>query len=275
MNFSDKLAADRIRVDFAADGKTDALRKIAALAATAPLLKDVGEARLYNLLAEREATVSTGLGNGIAIPHARVEGLSDFVIFVLIAPKGIDFNALDGRKVQIFFTVFAPAERINDQLKILATISRTLAQSGFKKELLRTTTPEVLHEVIARATEDGPGTATGGGDRRKLLFIILYYEDDLRAVLEYLIDQGIEGATILNSKGMGSYVSAMPLFAGFLGFMREDRNISYTVMTLISASREKAIISGIERITGDLDKRQGAMAISLDVAFCKGTMNMI
>ena len=275
MNFSEKIEEGLLRVDFTARDKDDALRQMGALAATAPLLSKWSDKTLCQKLAEREAAVSTGLGGGIAIPHARLEGLDDFVVFVLIAPKGVDFEALDDRKVQIFFVVFAPADRTNEHLKLLASISSAISQARLKKEMLSTTTPEVLAEVISRATVGDEADSAGDQGPRKLLLIILFYEQDVQGVLEYLIDQGVEGATILDAKGMGAYVSAMPLFASFLNFMREDRNTSQVIMTLIGAHQEKQIVQGIERITGDLDRKQGAMLISLDVSFYKGTLSMI
>ncbi len=275
MNFASKIEDKLLRVDFAARNKEDALKQMAAIAASSPLLRSYGEDALYEKLAQRESAVSTGLGNAIAIPHARIRGLKDFVVFVLVAPKGVDFEALDHRKVQLFFVVFAPEERTNDHLKLLASISLALTQGNLKRELLHTRTVEVLREVLGRAGSAGSGGPAADEGPRKLLFIILFYEEDLQNILEYLIDQGVEGSIIFDAKGMGAYVSLMPLFASFLGFMREDRNVSHTIMTLISAAGEQAIVSGIERITGDLDKKQGAMVISLDVSFSKGTMNMI
>lgn len=274
MEFADKIAAGLIRVDFAARDKDEALRKIAAIAASSPLLGGTTEAELYEKLLEREAAVSTGIGGGIAIPHARLAQLADLVVFVLVSPKGVPFEALDKRKVRLFFVVLSPEDRIAEQLKVLASISRIISQGNLKTELLETSSPQVLHEVLCRASENGETKPAASG-RRKLLYVILYYEEDLRGVLEFLIDQGIEGATIFDSKGMGAYVSNMPLFASFLGFMREDRNVSHTVMTLIPAEEEQRFVAGIEAVTGALDKTQGAMIITLDVSFCKGTMNMI
>lgn len=278
MEFTDKIDKTLVRVDFSARSKDDALRQIANIAVRSPLMEGVTEADLYAKLAEREAAVSTGIGGGIAIPHARLKGLADLVVFVLVAPRGVAFEALDKRKVGLFFVVLSPEEKIADQLKILASISRIIAQGNLKAELLDTTDPDVLLEILARASEasgeTGAPAKTASG-KLKLLYAILYYEEDLRAVLEFLIDQGIEGATVFDSKGMGAYVSSMPLFASFLGFMREDRNVSNTVMALIPAEDEQKFVAGIEAITGDLDKTQGAMLITLDVSFSKGTMNMI
>ena len=275
MNFTDKIAGDLLRVDFAAAGKNDALRKIAAIAATAPALSRYGPQKLYESLLERETAVSTGIGDEVAIPHGRLPGLEDFVVFLLVAPKGVDFNALDKRKVRLFFVVFAPEDKVNDHLRLLARISRACFRKNIKKELINTHSPEILLEVIARVSDEDGRDDSVPPTRMKLLCMVLYYEEDLHAVLEYLLDRGIDGATVFESKGMGAYLSTMPLFASFLGFMREDHNISNTLITLIPADDEQVILEGLEAITGDLCKKQGAMLITLDVSTWKGTMSMI
>lgn len=275
MNFVDKLAKDLFRTDFTARSKPQAIEQIAALAATHPALARFGHDALVTALKEREEAVSTGLGGGFAIPHCRLSGLDDFVVFVLVSPKGIDFEALDNRRVHLFVVVFAPNEEANTHLQLLATISRILAKKGIKKELLETRKPDVLHEVWARAIADEDAPVVTHQGPKKLLYIILFYENDLDAVLEYLIDQGINGATVSDARNMGAYVSAMPLFASFLGFMQTDRHSAKIVMTVIDAGIEQALLRGIEQITGDLDKKQGAMFLSMDIAFSKGTLTMI
>ncbi len=261
--------------DFRAVDKGDALRQIAERAARAPALNDLGVENLHRLLAEREQEVSTGLGGGFAIPHARVQGLSEFVMFMVVSSKGIDFDALDDEKVQVFVVIFAPANRDKEHLRLLATVSRVLAKRSILKELTAAKTEEALHETFARALTDEEAPSSTPQGRKKLFLITLFYEADLDDVLEYLIEYGIEGATVIDGKNMGSYVSAMPLFASFLGFMREDQEGAKIIMTLIDAGIEQALVKGIERITGNLDKRQGALLLSLDVSFAKGTLSMI
>jgi PTS system nitrogen regulatory IIA component len=274
MNFTDIMDTQLLRVDFAPSNKDDALHQIAKLGASSPTMQGIDADTLYGKLVEREAAVTTGLGNGVAIPHARITGLDNFVVFLLVAPRGIDFEALDKKKVQIFFVVFAPDDKVSEHLQLLASISRLLSQASVRKEICKATNPDVLYEIVARSVNSGTSLAEKN-ETMKLLCIILYYEDNLQAVLEFFIDQGIKGATVIESKGMGAYVSTIPLFAGMLRFMRDDRNASHTILTLIPARHEKIIVQGIEKITGDLDTKQGAMLVTLDLSMYKGTMSMI
>lgn len=276
MQISNYIVKALNRVDFRARNKEQALAQIAALACKSPQLRDMDEAALFRLLQEREAVVTTGIGNGIAIPHTRVDQLEDFVVFVLVSPEGIDFEALDRRKVQLFFVVLAPTHKVNEHLKLLAGLSHVLGRTGIKTELVKIRDADIQYEVLCRYfSGSGMAEVVEQRRKRKLMILVLYYEDILQDILEYLIDVDVDGATIIRSEGMGAHISGLPLFASFMGFMREDRQSSHTLMALIPESDETEILQGIEAITGDLDKTQGAVLMTLDLRFCKGTMNMI
>lgn len=274
MDITPWIAQPLIRAGFKARNKAEALAAISDLAARSPLLQGrATPAALRQRFAEREAIVSTGVGNGVAIPHIRLPELDQFLVFFLVAPAGIDFEALDGKKVHIFFVVLAPEGQVNEHLKVLAAISFALSRTQLKREMLRATTPEILYEIVARNLR-GEEYAATPAQRRKLLIVVLYLEERLNEILEFLIDHNIEGATILRSEGMGSYISSLPLFASFLDFMRTNKHMSHTILTLIPADEEAVLIQGIEALTGDLDRQQGAMLITLDIAYAKGSMTM-
>ena len=262
-----------IGINFKASGKEEALKKIASIAAESQLLKNIGPAEILSAIREREKMGTTGFGGGIAIPHARLKGLSGFVVFVLVSGKGVDFEALDGKKVNIFCVILAPEEMVNEHLKVLAAFSRYLSRPGFKRELLNAKTPQVVFEAFARQSEAPAHPASG--KKMKLLILVLYFDEYLYQILEYFLEHGIRGATIIESGGMGAYVSSIPLFASFLGFMRDDKNQSKTIMCLIPEESENIIIEGIERITGSLDKKEGAMVMTLPLSLHKGTMEIM
>ena len=108
-----------------------------------------------------------------------------------------------------------------------------------------------------------------------LLSLVLFDLDLIYDILEMFLEKGIEGANITESYGMGEYISNVPLFAGFLGFMNDRTNRSKTIQALIPQSRVGDIVEGIESITGDLDKKQGAALFVSPVSLYKGTMKMM
>ncbi|MDA3900985.1 MAG: PTS sugar transporter subunit IIA [Spirochaetes bacterium] len=261
------------RIDFSAKTKKAALERIAIIASNSKFLETIKPALVLEKITEREEMGSTGFGDGIAIPHARISGLKEFIVFILISPKGVEFDTLDQRKAHIFCVILAPEEMVNEHLEILASFSRLLSISGIKRELRSARTSEILYETIAKYSYNRFKVDTT--QKLKLMIIILYYEEFMYPVLEYLIENGVKGSTIIESEGMGSYISSIPLFASFLGFMRNDKNRSKTILALIPEVRENIIFEGIERITGDLDKKDGAMIMTFNISRHKGTMGIM
>ena len=180
----------------------------------------------------REDQGTTGFGNGIAIPHTRIEGMSDFLLFVVTSKRGVDFDAIDKKRVYIFFVLLGPEGRVTEHLKILASISHVLASSNVKKEILSARSVTAVYEAFLRNVRFIEGQKRGP-QPMKALFIILYEQKLLYDILEFFVEEGIEGATIIDSAGMGEYVSNIPLFASFIGFMNADKNRSKTIIAII------------------------------------------
>ncbi len=260
-------------VNLAAGNRETLIREIARIAAQSPALSMVPESEIAAQLLAREQQGSTGFGGGIAIPHARFEKATDFVFFIVTTRKGIAFEALDGKKVRLFFVLLGPVERTRDHLKLLATISNVISRTNVTRELLATTTPAALCEVfLSKLPSDEQPQRH---QNQKLLIVILYEEDFFYDILDYFLEAGLDGATIIDSVGMGQYISKMPLFASYIGFMDQQKNHSRTLLVTVPENRLSALIDGIESITGDLDRKQGAMVIALDIGFMKGTMQML
>jgi len=274
MEFFSLLDKECCTTELHAKGKDDVLRKISALAKRSELMAEFSEEAIFTSLKKREEEGSTGFGEGVALPHVRLKGLQDFLVFIAAAPQGIEFDAIDKKKVRLFFVIFAPEEKVNEHVQVLAAISRAVATGSLKKELLAAQSAGVLYETFLRHVQH---TVDSGIAKRKmkLMFVILYFDEFLYHILEYFIQEGIDGATIIESSGMGEYISDIPLFATFIGFMNERRNRSKTIMALVPEDREQEIIQGIEEIAGDLEKKDGAMVITLDASFYKGSMRMM
>lgn len=261
-------------VELEAKSKDEVIRELADLAAKSDRVGDVSAEKIYTALAERESQGSTGFGNEIAIPHARIEGMEEFLLFMGISQKGVEFGALDKKKVRIFFVILGPPSGVNDHLKILAFVSRAIGHTNVKRELTQSRSVTALYEAFLRNSDVAPSAAK---EQRamKLLIVVLYDEDFLYRILEVFIEEGIEGATILEGAGMGQYISNVPLFADFIGFMRENKHKSKTIFVMVPEEHLEDVVRRIEDVTGDLDKKQGAMVMALDIGYFKGSMKMI
>lgn len=261
-------------VNMSARNKEDFIKRLAQKAVKSDKLEGIDKETVFAKIMEREKQGTTGFGNGIAIPHARIPGMKDFIVFVISSRHGIDYQALDKKKVHLIFVILGPEEKAKEHLQLLASISRVLSITSAKKELKSALTATALYESFIRNTKVAI-TPKKKIQKMKLMYIVLYFDEYLYDILELFIQEGIEGATIVDSYGMGEYISNIPLFATFIGFMNENKNHSKLIMALIAEDDIPKIIQEIEEITGDLDKKDGAMILTLDVSFYKGSMKMM
>jgi PTS system nitrogen regulatory IIA component len=273
MNAFEILKEDACFPQLPGKHRDEFLRALTEKAAGLPELRELGADTLFAALKKREEEGSTGIGDGLAIPHARFDSLDRFVMIIGTSRKGVEFDAIDKKKVKVFFLIFGPTDAVRDHLKILASISSLAHHTNVCRQLENSITPNAMYEaVMSRTSEQEAGKSR---EAVKLMALVLYDDKYLYDILEFFIEEGIDGATILESSGMGHYISNIPLFASFIGFMNEDRNRSNTLLATVPESRVERLVQGIEDITGDLDKTQGAMIMVLDVGFCKGSMKMM
>jgi len=111
-------------------------------------IKDVEQ--LVEELLAREQKGSTGIGGGIAIPHAFIRGLLRPVVMTLLLSKGIDFNAADGAPVKVLFFVLAPEEQRDTYLKILARLATILHHADTRKQLLNARTSQDAYRILVQ-----------------------------------------------------------------------------------------------------------------------------
>jgi len=102
-----------------------------------------------NVLFEREKLGSTGIGEGIAIPHGKITGLDQLILSFGRSAVGIDFDAMDGKPVHLFFLLIAPENSAGQHLKTLAKISKMLKDSVFRTKLMAAKSKDELYKIIA------------------------------------------------------------------------------------------------------------------------------
>ena len=147
MRLSDIITKERILVDRAGalPSKAAALHALAGLLGSAV---SAPEEEVLALLLEREQLQSTGIGDGVAIPHSALEHAEAQAGALLLFPKGIDFDAIDGRPVHIVFGVVGPKRATGEHLRTLARISRLLRDEATRKQLANAEGPEVAYALI-------------------------------------------------------------------------------------------------------------------------------
>jgi PTS system nitrogen regulatory IIA component len=105
--------------------------------------------QLAKVLMERERLASTAIGEGVAIPHGKLDAVGKLVACVGRAPQGVDFDSMDGRPTHLFFVLVAPENSTGVHLKALARISRLFKDPEFRTRLMQAKGGEELYKVIA------------------------------------------------------------------------------------------------------------------------------
>lgn len=150
MLLTELLTPDRIRVPVAAADKPGVLRELTQLLAQRA---GVGAEPLLAAVLEREQVLSTGIGHGIAIPHAKSPLLTELMLVSGTSPTGIAFDALDGEPVRLFFLLMGPDSAAGQHVKALSRIARLVRRESVRDALLAAKTPESFHQVLVEAEE--------------------------------------------------------------------------------------------------------------------------
>lgn len=134
MQLADVLHEKMVFLDFKAVGKDEAIDAFVKAIVSSGAVEE--PAALKSALLEREKLGTTGVGGGIAIPHARCGAIKDLSVAFFRSPEGINFGAIDGKPVNLIFLLLAPIASGGPYLKLLAKISRLLRGDDFRQALM-------------------------------------------------------------------------------------------------------------------------------------------
>jgi PTS system nitrogen regulatory IIA component len=152
MDVSDVLAPDAVIAALRVNGKKQLLQELSARAAQ---ITGIPERKIYESLNERERLGSTGVGQGIAIPHSRLSEVKDIVGVFARLETPIDYDSVDKQPVDLVFMLLAPEGAGADHLKALARVSRLLRNRQACEKLRATTKPEALYAILTEPTSNG------------------------------------------------------------------------------------------------------------------------
>jgi PTS system nitrogen regulatory IIA component len=151
MKILDALLKEAILSDLKADDKKGVLEELVTPVAR---IADIDHDYLVKVLMERERLGSTGIGEGIGIPHGKVKDLESLVLGFGLSRKGVDFDSMDGQPAYIFFLLLTPENSTGLHLKLLARISRILKNDLFKQKLLGASNRDEIYYIIKEEEEE-------------------------------------------------------------------------------------------------------------------------
>ena len=148
MRLSDILKPTNVKVDLAASTKLDVIGALVDLLSTNG---DIGDPKkVLESVLEREGTRTTGIGNGLAIPHGKSQGTDHLVMAIGKPAKPIDFHSIDGRPVTIVWMLISPPDQSGVHIKALAAVSRLMTSDKFRYAINSATTAEALYEIVQK-----------------------------------------------------------------------------------------------------------------------------
>lgn len=151
MKFADFVSVDAIRADLQSDTKESVVREIADALLEAGKISAGELDSIVKAIMKREELGSTGIGRGVAVPHTKHPSVDRLVGTVAISREGVDFESLDGEKVQLFFLLISPPDRPGDHLRALENISRQLRDDMFCRFLKQAKTREDIQHLLEEA----------------------------------------------------------------------------------------------------------------------------
>jgi len=151
MKISDYLNEEWVLSDLKGTDKPSVLRELSNVLVKPCQVTSVEE--LLQVLLDREKLGSTGIGEGIAIPHGRLKKLKKFFVSFGRSVKGVDFDSIDQKPSHLFFLVIAPENSAVDNLKLLGRIVTLLKEPSFKKRLIEAPSQRELFQVISEEDE--------------------------------------------------------------------------------------------------------------------------
>lgn len=148
MKFSEIVVKESVVADIQVGTKEEAIRRmVSSLRSTGQVSAD-NEESIVSAILKREELGSTGIGNGIAVPHTKHPSVEGLVATIAISQDGVDFSSLDGDDVFILFLLISPPDQPGDHLRALETISRHLRNENFCSFLKQARTPEAVMELL-------------------------------------------------------------------------------------------------------------------------------
>ncbi len=146
MKINEILTLETILAEVKENNKENSIKELAEFLCQNHAIADKSE--LVRVLLEREKLGSTGIGENVAIPHAKMKGLNKIIAAFGISKNGVEFDSLDQKPVNFIFVLLAPENATGIHLKALARISRLLKNQEFKSNLLKASNREDIYNII-------------------------------------------------------------------------------------------------------------------------------
>ncbi len=268
MKLSEVIEPGSVSINLAPDSSEQLLREIVSLASSTKPLKNISKETIYNALSDRERLSSTACGHGVAIPHCRITDMSGFVAGLAILSNGIDFNASDNEKVDLFPFVIGPEKHPRIHLQLLSSLAQAFRNDKLRVNLRNAETPEIAYKILSDTSPPDIDKSVEPG--KKLLHLFVQDESVFDELLQVFTTAETTSSMILDADESTRYLMDIPFYAGF--WNTDIQHFNRIIVSVIRNELVNATIRNIEFICGPLSERTDIMITVSDLQSIYGSL---
>ncbi len=146
MKLVDVLKPEYIKIPLTQSTKTEVLKELLAVLVEHKVISD--PEGVLSAILDREKIMTTGVGNGVAIPHCKTKYAVDFAIAMGVHPEGVDFQSLDNKPAQIIFMLIGPEDQPGTHIRLLSRISRIISREDVRQKILEAQTADQVYQIL-------------------------------------------------------------------------------------------------------------------------------
>jgi mannitol/fructose-specific phosphotransferase system IIA component (Ntr-type) len=260
-----------IQIGSDARNKAEVLADLVRLAKKSRVLDKVPEKRILDALQERERVGTTGFGSGIAIPHCGLEDIDEFVVGLLIAPEGIDFDSVDGKKATTFFFIIGPKSHRNRHIQLLSAISKILKNPDVIQRFLEAFDENQVRQIVEELFKLVDVGVAPGRDTGKCLFQVFVQREecfeDLLQVFSAVVDGSI---VVLEANAAGYYLHRLPLFAAY--WTDSHKGFCRLILAVVDRDLSNDVIRRIHTVVEDVQNNPGVLITVQELFYSCGSL---
>lgn len=227
---------------------------------------DLHKSGVHDALKKREEVGSTGLSDGVAVPHCSLSEADNFTIGILTTATPIAFGALDGKPSDIFAFVAGPEAQRTEHVQLLASLTAQLREEPTRRRIRSATTAEELQSVLT----DGVLPAQHQqADAYSIMLIYVQPEDLYEPILEAVSGEPNSSVSVSDARSAGSILHRMPLFATFWND-REEREI-HRIEVVLPRDQTNRAIRRVEELAAG---HRGVQISALDLSYGSGLLDL-
>ncbi len=270
MDLSKILSENCIQIGGNFSNKIDVLKYLAKLAKKNTVLDKISEEDVFQGFLEREKLGTTGFEKGIAIPHCAFDGISDFIVGMLILPEGVNFESIDKKKTKLFIFIILPKSKRNLHIQLLSKISNVLRIESNVREVLAIKDAGAAREYLL--TQTFVDEKKEGKKDYNLFHVIVQDEDKFDDVLNVFMEIKDAAVSVIESNNGSSYLNSLPLFSSL--WNNEEKGFNRIVVAVIKKSLSNEAIRKINILIDARQNNPGIMMFVQEVFYTNGSLNL-